>query len=210
MKRYECMEAMEPLVGDDALFALNQGGESVEWIHIHPSDGNFHGKTMGLCSSVGLGMALGLPHRPVFVMDGDGSLLMNFGTLATIGWHQPANLIHILFDNQIYESSGLQQTASATGRINFADAARAAGIDSVFTAVTTDDFVGAVEKALAEPGPHFVWARVEPGRMPGAGREKYDELESKYRFVRHIEDTEGIQIFKPSIPGSLRSAAQGQ
>ena len=90
----------------------------------HPS------KTLGLCSSIGLGLALALPKRKVFVFDGDGALWMNLGSLATIGLHQPKNLIHICWDNKQYESSGGEPTVATAGNINFAGIALNAGIKS--------------------------------------------------------------------------------
>src|SRR5690242_12144501 len=92
MKRFECLQAIAPLV-KDALFITTAGGATAEWNAVRPSDGNIQVKTLGLCSSIGLGVALALPKRKVFVFDGDGALWMNLGSLATIGLHQPKNLI---------------------------------------------------------------------------------------------------------------------
>jgi len=129
MKRDKCMQAIAPLFTDE-LFVTTNGGTTAEWSSVRPSEANMQVKTMGLCSSIGLGLALALPHRRVVVMDGDGSLWMNLGTLATIGLHQPANLIHICWDNKSYEASGGEPTATAAERLDFAAVARGAGIAS--------------------------------------------------------------------------------
>ena len=92
-------------------------GTRAELVADEPSDGNIQVKTLGLCSSIGLGLALSLPKRKVFVFDGDGALWMNLGSLATIGLHQPKNLIHICWDNQQYESSGGEPTASTASAV---------------------------------------------------------------------------------------------
>ena len=84
MKRFECLQAIAPLITDE-LFVTTAGGATNEWNAIRPSDGNIQVKTLGLCSSIGLGLAIGLPNRKVFVFDGDGALWMNLGSLATIG-----------------------------------------------------------------------------------------------------------------------------
>ena len=82
---------------------------------------------MGLASSIGLGLAMARPDLRVFVLDGDGSLLMNLGSLATIGWMRPANLVLIVWDNGAYGTTGGQDTATAHGA-DLEAAARAMGI----------------------------------------------------------------------------------
>ena len=206
MKRYECFQAIEPLIKDE-LFVTSAGGATSEWCAIHRSDGNLQVKTLGLCSSIGLGLAVALPQRKVFVFDGDGALWMNFGSLATIGLHRPKNLIHICWDNREYESSGGEPTVSKAGHINFADAARAAGVQSSRAAQTVHELLEAVRFALEHDGPHFIWARIEPGRaeVPPLA---LDELENKYRFVRYVEKTEGCAILRMPLPASYDQKAK--
>jgi thiamine pyrophosphate-dependent acetolactate synthase large subunit-like protein len=200
MKRFECLQAIAPLIKDE-LFVTSAGGATAEWNGVRPSDGNIQVKTLGLCSSIGLGLAIGLPKRKVFVFDGDGALWMNLGSLATIGLHQPKNLIHICWDNQQYESSGGEPTVSTAGNIDFAGVARNAGIKSTQTATTVESLKAAVNHALSNPGPHFIWARIEAGRAESPPL-KYDELENKYRFIRYVEETEGISILRMPTPAS--------
>ena len=83
--------------------------------------------SMGLASSIGLGLAIARPDRRVVVLDGDGSLLMNLGSLATIGWTRPPNLVVIVWDNESYATTGGQDTATAHGA-DLAGAGRAMGI----------------------------------------------------------------------------------
>src|SRR5262249_61049975 len=99
-------------------------------------------------SSIGLGLALSLPKRKVFVFDGDGALWMNLGSLATIALHQPKNLIHICWDNQQYESSGGQPTVSTAGHIHFAGIRRSAGIQTPRGVAAVDELKQAVSYAL--------------------------------------------------------------
>src|ERR671931_2551530 len=138
MKRFECLQAITPLISNE-LFVTTAGGATAEWNAVRPSDGNIQVKTLGLCSSIGLGIAIALPKRKVFVFDGDGALWMNLGSLATIGLHQPKNLIHICWDNGEYESSGGEPTVSRAGKINFGEVARAAGIQSSRSVFTVDE-----------------------------------------------------------------------
>jgi sulfopyruvate decarboxylase subunit beta len=200
MKRFECLQAIAPLVKDE-LFVTTAGGATAEWNAVRPSDGNIQVKTLGLCSSIGLGVAISLPKRRVFVFDGDGALWMNLGSLATIGLHQPKNLIHICWDNKQYESSGGEPTVSTAGNIDFAGVARSAGIQSSRSVSTVDEIKEAVGYALANDGPHFICAHIEAGRAE-APPLRYDELENKYRFVRYIEETEGISILRIPMPAS--------
>lgn len=200
MRRYECFQAIAPLV-KDALFVTTAGGATNEWSALRPGDGNLQVKTLGLCSSIGLGLAIALPGRKIFVFDGDGALWLNLGTLATIGLHQPGNLVHICWDNREYESSGGQPTVSTAGRIDFAGIARAAGIQSSLGVTTLDELEKAVKHAVEHDGPHFIWACIEAGRtrVPPL---RYDEMENKYRFIRYIEETEGITILRVPMPRS--------
>ena len=200
MKRFECLQAIAALIKDE-LFVTTAGGATAEWGAVRPSDGNMQVKTLGLCSSIGLGLAMALPKRNVFVFDGDGALWMNLGSLATIGLHQPKNLIHICWDNKQYESSGGEPTVATAGNIDFAGIARNAGIKSSCSASTVDELKDAVSHALSHDGPHFIWAKIEAGRAE-APPLKYDELENKYRFVRYIEESEGINILRVPMPAS--------
>src|SRR4051812_11297401 len=93
--------------------------------------------SMGIASSIGLGLALARPDLRVFVLDGDGSLLMNLGSLATIGLLQPPNLVVVVMDNEAYATTGGQPTPTAHGA-DLAAAARAMGVDAVVTA-TADE-----------------------------------------------------------------------
>jgi thiamine pyrophosphate-dependent acetolactate synthase large subunit-like protein len=200
MKRLECLQAIATLIKDE-LFVTTAGGATAEWNVVHPTDGNIQVKTLGLCSSIGLGLALALPKRKVFVFDGDGALWMNLGSLATIGLHQPKNLIHICWDNRQYESSGGEPTVATAGNIDFAGVARNAGIRSSHTASTIDEVTRITSLALSTDGPHFVWARIEAGRAE-APPLQYDELENKYRFIRFVEATEGIHVLQVPMPAS--------
>ena len=202
MKRFECLQAIASLVKDE-LFVTTAGGATAEWNAVRPSDGNIQVKTLGLCPSIGLGLAIALRRRKVFVFDGDGALWMNLGSLATIGLHQPKNLIHICWDNKQYESSGGEPTVSSAGNIDFAGIARSAGIQSSRSVSTVDELKEAVSHALSHEGPHFICANIEAGRAE-APPLRYDELENKYRFIRYIEETEGLNILRVPMPASYQ------
>jgi thiamine pyrophosphate-dependent acetolactate synthase large subunit-like protein len=201
------MQAISPLFTNE-LFVTTNGGTTTDWNAVRPSDANMQVKTMGLCSSIALGLALALPQRRVVALDGDGSLWMNLGTLATIGLHQPANLVHICWDNKSYEASGGGPTATTAERLDFAAVARGAGIDSSWCVHTVDDLADRVRHALSARGPHFIWACIETGRTITPTR-AYDELENKYRFIRHVEETEGLTILTTPLGHSIERQAHG-
>jgi sulfopyruvate decarboxylase subunit beta len=110
---------------------------------------------MGGASAMGLGLALGAPDRRVIVFDGDGSLLMQLGSLATIAGAAPRNLTHLLFKNGVYHTSGSQETPGGEG-VDFAAMAKAAGYRNTYTIRALDDFQKRLPGLLTEEGPILV------------------------------------------------------
>jgi thiamine pyrophosphate-dependent acetolactate synthase large subunit-like protein len=137
--------------------------------------------SMGQCSSIGLGIALARPDLRVFVLDGDGSLLMNLGSLATIGLLRPDNLVVVVMDNEEYATTGGQRTATAHGA-DLAAAATAMGIAAVTQARTADE----LRAALA--GSRLIVAKV--AESGPAGRPATDCVFLKQRFMAAIGNPE--------------------
>ncbi|UCH09186.1 MAG: phosphonopyruvate decarboxylase, partial [Fidelibacterota bacterium] len=119
--------------------------------------------SMGCIGSLGLALALEQNDRRVYILDGDGALLMKLGTLATIGLYQPANLVHIVFDNGQYESTGGQATASRV--VNFSALAANAGYALTTSVDSLDGFRAFLEQAAHDPGPSFCHVSVQPGTL---------------------------------------------
>ncbi|MGH9349291.1 MAG: thiamine pyrophosphate-dependent enzyme [Vicinamibacterales bacterium] len=143
--------------------------------------------SMGTASSVGLGVALARPERRVLVIDGDGSLLMNLGALATIAVTRPANLTLIVWDNEVYGTTGGQRSATASGA-DLAGAATALGIAAAATVYTSAEMVSALDRSAAEPGPAIVVAKVsESGTAP---KPPLDCVFLKHRFMAALGSTE--------------------
>ena len=115
--------------------------------------------SMGLASSLGLGLAMARPDLRVFVLDGDGSLLMNLGSLATIGWRQPEGLVLIVWDNEGYGTTGGQDSATGHGT-DLESAARALGIRQAVTVRMLPDLEHALVRAKHEPGPWAIIGKV--------------------------------------------------
>jgi sulfopyruvate decarboxylase subunit beta len=140
---------------------------------------------MGLASSMGLGIALAMPKHKVIVIDGDGSLLMNLGTLSTMARYKPGNLLHIVFDNESLLSVGGFPTATATGT-DLAGVARASGIPSVIEADTRESLGSAVREALAGDTLTTIVSKVE-AIGPKTFHMDLPLLENRFQFKRALE-----------------------
>ena len=115
--------------------------------------------SMGLASSVGVGLALARAELRVFVVDGDGSLLMNLGSLATIGFLRPANLVLVVMDNEAFATTGGQRTPTAAGA-DLEAAARAMGIAETETVRTEEELTDAVSRTATSRAPRVIVAKV--------------------------------------------------
>ena len=132
MKRMQAIAlAAEAAAAQNALLVGNIGYPSRELFAVHDRPENFYMLgSMGLASSIGLGLALAQPEKKMIVLDGDGSVLMNLGTLATIAHHAPENYLLVILDNCCYGSTGSQPTCTHLGT-DLAALAKAAGIKNV-------------------------------------------------------------------------------
>ncbi len=116
---------------------------------------------MGKASSLGLGLALAQPGKKVIVLDGDGSLLMNLGSLITIANMAPANLIHFVFINEVYRTTGGQPIPHAN-KVNFTALAQAAGYARVYQFKLLKELQDNIEPIMDQSGPTFVCLVVPP------------------------------------------------
>ena len=113
MIRKEAVKIIADNVGKNPIVTAN-GFMSRDLFEVNDKESNFYMiGSMGLASSIGLGIALKNPKKRIFIFDGDGNILMNLGSLVTIGSLRPKNLIHIVFDNNSHESTGGQPTNSS-------------------------------------------------------------------------------------------------
>jgi phosphonopyruvate decarboxylase len=135
--------------------------------------------SMGGASGMGLGVALNNP-RPVVVLDGDGAALMKLGTFATIGAYAPGNLVHVLLDNGVHDSTGGQATVSAS--VDFAGIALACGYRYAASCATVEGFEKAFRGALTGGGPALIHLRIAPGSMTKLGRPTIKPADVARRF----------------------------
>ncbi|MBT3258171.1 MAG: sulfopyruvate decarboxylase subunit beta [Deltaproteobacteria bacterium] len=159
-RRFELLKKLVPLLQDELVIS-NIGFPSQELYRLGDRKEYFYMLgSMGMASSIGLGVSLGT-HRRVLVIDGDGSVLMNLGTLATIANFGPENYTLLIVDNGAYGSTGDQPTHTS-GKTDLAAMARGAGVSSVME-VGVADMADALARARQNPGPHIIVIRVAPG-----------------------------------------------
>lgn len=139
--------------------------------------------SMGLASSLGLGYALARPEERVVVLEGEGSVLMNLGSLATIARMRPARYLLVIMDNGTYALTGSQRNAAADVT-DMAMIARGAGILHVFAPQTADAFEQAVVDALDKTGPAVIVVKIADGNS--AARHEWDPVQMKYRFLAGV------------------------
>jgi sulfopyruvate decarboxylase subunit beta len=187
MKRAECIKALYPEF-EGALVVTIMGACAQELYDLGHCDNFFYLQhAMGLASSIGLGLALSLPHERVIVLDGDGSVLMNLGTFTTIARYRPANLIHIVFDNGSLLSTGGFVSHTASGLTNLAAIARGAGAPHVAEVSTLYDFLEAAADAFDRHDLSVIVAKVEATGPDHYGMD-LKLPENAFRFERFIRE----------------------
>ncbi len=185
MLRIEAMRAIYPRL-EGCVVVTIMGATAAELQALGHRPGFFYLQhAMGLASSMGLGIALARPELKIVVFDGDGSLLMNLGGLTTLARYRPANLVHVVFDNESLLSVGGFPTATATGS-DLAGLARAAGIPRVAAAATLEEFGEAFAAALAADELTTLVAKVE-AVGPKAFVTDLPLLENRFQFARHLK-----------------------
>ena len=185
MQRLEATRVAVELAGDAPIV----GGVGNSTFDLVPFDRprNFYmWNSMGMASSIGLGLALARPDLRVVVLDGDGSVLMNLGTFATLARYRPRNLIHVIFDNGSLLSTGGFESQTFSGVTDLDAIARGAGIRNVAHAVTTLDFGEAFLAAIERQELSVIVAKVS-----AVGPDHYGmDLplgENAFRFRRWIQ-----------------------
>jgi len=185
MKRADCIKALYPELHDRLVVTI-MGACAQELYDLGHRENFFYLEhAMGLASSIGLGLAMNLPDEKVVVLDGDGSVLMNLGTLATLARYRPANLTHIIFDNGSLLSTGGFASHTTSGITDLAAIARGAGCPKVSLVNTVYEFMEAAADAFEGDTLATVVAKVE-----AVGPDHYGMdmklPENAFRFQRHI------------------------
>jgi sulfopyruvate decarboxylase subunit beta len=181
MKGSEAVAAVMAELGDESVVNAN-GFIGREAFTARDREANFYMiGSMGLASSMGLGVALAQPEKKVVILDGDGNVLMAMGTLAMIAAAAPKNLVHVTIDNGVYESTGNQKTLSS--KIELHKVAESSGYKSSLLVTELDQLKKTFRTALDSNGPSFILVRVEPNFDHNTERVTHTPEEIKRRFM---------------------------
>ena len=178
------MEIAMEEIGEQPIISAN-GYISRDLFNVLDKKNNFYMiGSMGLASSIGLGVALKNTKKKIFVFDGDGNILMNLGSLITIGITKPKNLVHIIFDNSSHESTGGQPTA--TNKIQLSKIAKSANF-KVFQTKTKKQVVNIFQKIKLISGPIMIIIKIEKGKITSK-RINIEPTKIKNRFMDSLKN----------------------
>lgn len=202
MNRMECFEELVKL-REDELVVTHMGVSATEWmVASDDQERTFYLKSaMGMVSSFSLGLAISMPHRSVWGIDGDGSFLMNLGSLMTLGQNQPQNMKHMILSNGVYESTASSDSSSANalvnaGNIDYLSLAKGANIKNAYYFDDIEMFRRDIGPIVKRPEYAMIVLEIDP--WTGGQYEVYpsDPIEQTYTFGRYLEKAEGITLFK--------------
>lgn len=210
MQRVHCLQLIQARLRPDDVVVLGLGSTNLDWQRTgfeHPltyaaSD------PMGVAPSVALGLALAVPEKRVLLLEGDGDLLMSLGSLATIASAPAPNLRWVVFQNDCYESTGMQPIANAP-RVDFVRAAEAAGLQSVFAASSLLEVPLALKGLLAADGPALLVLRIETNRPPYLPAPQWSPAEQRVLFMQALQQARaggGLPPRNGHAPEAARAA----
>jgi len=185
MTRYKALQILLHLLEDDHLALFTTGMTSREAFSIRDRKSNFYMVgSMGLLSSVGLGISLSRTNKKVIVFDGDGSLLMSLGSMSLVGYLQPKNFYHIVLDNEVYASTGGQPTVSKA--IKLEQIAQVANYRRVYKSMSSMELKPIFKEMLEKEGPSFLLIKIDRSNEKRIGRVSYSPEEIKDQFMKAL------------------------
>jgi len=189
MKRTEAFSLIHK-IRDENTIVVSVFSSAEDWSKIsnHPLDFYSVG-AMGQASSMGLGFAIGMPNHKIIVLDGDGSLMMNLGSIITMASVAPKNLIYCVCQNNDYECIG-SYPVPGHSQVNFSEIARGSGFKKIYEFKNVDDLALSNENLMLEPGPVFVTLHVEVEKRTGKKEDNLDDILSLYstRFIDKMNE----------------------
>jgi thiamine pyrophosphate-dependent acetolactate synthase large subunit-like protein len=196
LDRYQCLEYLaskltsEPVVAWVAFY---------EWPSIsHDRTCNIHISQLGCTVPLGIGLAMALPHRKVIALVSDGDILMELGALPSLGKENPKNLVVFINDNETYQTVGGYPTMTHY-KTDLSAMAKGAGVEYSVTVQKFDDFKKEVDEALVTNDcARFIVMKTE-AKPYKTIFETIERAQTKYRFIKHIEETEGVKIFPSPV-----------
>ena len=183
--RYRAIETILLSTSAGDLLVSTTGMISREVFATDDRPGNFYMLgSMGLLSSFGLGLALLTPSRRVLVLEGDGSALMNLGALPLIATEHPGNLVHVILDNEAYESTGAQPSLASS--VNLTDVAESCGYARVCRVDDAEDLAQTLRECTLDNGPSLLHVKVAIVPVEGIPRVSHVPSDIRDRFRNHI------------------------
>jgi sulfopyruvate decarboxylase subunit beta len=187
MKRDLALEVLKQHVSDEIVVAVYQ--TLFDWMVINPRELNYVATgAMGQASSHGLGLALANPGKRVLVFDGDGSMLMNLGSMVTIANAAPKNLHHFIFENGVYEVNGAHPIPGQ-GKVDFAAMAKAAGYQKVKTFSKLEVLEAEIGAFLKQPGPSLAVMKIEAGQSHPRNYAYIHSAQARHSFRQALQSS---------------------
>ena len=185
--RYEVLQEINKKINNNIAVIATTGKTGRELFTINDCKNYFYQVgSMGCASAIGLGLALNTKKK-IIVIDGDGSLLMKMGNMSTIGVNQPKNLIHILLDNNVHDSTGQQLTNASV--VEFANIAANCGYKNSYSTDNINDFANLIKKIILKSnGPNFLHVKIKKGSIKNLGRPTMHPKEVAKRFINFIKN----------------------
>lgn len=188
--RFDALRAIREVAPADTAIIATTGKTGRELFTLEDRVEHFYMVgAMGSASGVGLGVALNR-EQPVIVLDGDGAALMRLGTFATIGAYRPANLLHVVLDNGVHDSTGGQKTVSEG--MSFCGVANACGYATSTFVDHLDDLSATLSELVTQAGPHLVCMSISPGSISNLGRPHVSPADVALRFGAFLTRTRRV------------------
>lgn len=185
MSRFESIKIIREAFGNDDAIIATTGKIGRELFTLGDTENQLYVVgSMGCAAGIGFGIQHVRPNQLVIVLDGDGAVLMKMGTLATIGNNAPARFIHIILDNEAYESTGGQRSVSPT--VDFCPIAAACGYKKCYRVDTHNDLIHAIHAVKEKPGPSLIHVKVSSSSDSSLGRPTLKPFQVKERFMRFL------------------------
>jgi len=182
--RKEAISIIAKQINNQPIISAN-GFISRDLFEVYDKNSNFYMiGSMGLSSSIGLGLALKNPKKKFFIFDGDGNILMNLGSLTTIGTLKPKNLIHVIFDNSVHESTGSQPTNS--NFVHIEKIAKACNYRHTYRVNNKNNFLKIIHKIKKLKGPIMILVKIQQNKEVKSERIKISPIKIKERFMQTI------------------------
>jgi len=191
MKREDAIITIIDSLNKDDIVISTTGKTSRELFEYREHKKQSHGNDFYTVGSMGCSLAIGFEiaennKRKVFVLDGDGAVLMQLGSFATIGHYKPKNLYHILFDNSVHESTGGQPTVSNT--VNFEKVAEACGYKYTSTVKTKIELENEIKNIKNKEGPVLIVVKISAGSRKDLGRPTLTPIQNKKSFMEKLSE----------------------